>query len=133
MTLDTFEKKISLSSSSSSLLSSLMLLSSLTLLLLLSSSSSFKGGFKRKVLAKTPGLYQIPKLRNLKSGKNCEQTNQQTEGPILSAGRGKKYSWSCLYILVCQGMSSSTQMLGSGFKLKLNTRRCNPTLSDRGG
>ena len=38
------------------------------------------GEYQREVLAKTPGLYQVPKLRNLKSGKIVHrQTDRQTD------------------------------------------------------
>ena len=43
-------------------------------------------GFWVEVLAKTPSLYQVPKLKNLKSGKKL--TDGPIEGLILAAGRG---------------------------------------------
>ena len=43
-----------------------------------SSSSRIMGKYQKKILAKTPALYQVPKLRNLKSGKIL---NKQTDRP----------------------------------------------------
>merc|ERR1712030_215967 len=42
------------------------------------SSSRIMGKYQKKILAKTPALYQVPKLRNLKSGKIL---NKQTDRP----------------------------------------------------
>merc|ERR1712105_317282 len=59
---------LSLSSTSSSSSSSLSS----------SSSSRIVGEYQREVLAKTPGLYQVPKLRNLRQ-KNYGPTDRQTD------------------------------------------------------
>ena len=45
------------------------------------------GEYQREVLAKTPGLYQVPKLRNLRQknyGPTDRQTDKQTESILWS-------------------------------------------------